>query len=326
MDQQPKSWIEESHPEHAEEAAAAAPLDVRARLKELTETGSGRFTIGQVARKVGWSTAVISQYRDGKYPGDTAKVERSLRDWFDALERERQIGVALTRSDATEAMAEALELIRSTNDAGVIFGDAGIGKTTGIALYMDDHPTAILITMTRWNRDQGSVERRFMDVLGKGDRKANESRGEYINRRLIGASRLIIVDNAHKATRPALEWLIDSHDYTGCPLALVGNEEVTGKIDDNAQRHSRMLYRRSITAGKTRPLIRHLAREIVPDWPREEVEKGVEAVADVDGRFRNVTKLLRLGREFERKLGPGLGVAKYLTLASERQFCRGVAA
>lgn len=319
---EPKAWIEESHPEHAVETAASP--SIRERLRELTDTAAGRFTIGQAARKTGWSPSVISQYLSGKYPGDNAKVERSLCDWFDAIERERQIGVAPVRSEATEQMAEALELIRSTNDAGVLFGDAGIGKSTGIALYMEDHPTSILITMSRWNRDQGSIERRLMEVLGKGDRKATETRGEYIVRRLTGSSRLIIVDNAHKATRPALEWLIDCHDATGCPLALVGNEEVTGKIDDNAQRHSRMLYRREIRVSKTKPLIRHLAREIVPDWPREDVERGVEAVADVDGRFRNVTKLLKLGREFERKLGGGLGVSKYLALASERQCCRGV--
>lgn len=329
---EPKAWIEESHPEHAAETAASP--SIRERLRELTDTAAGRFTIGQAARKTGWSPSVISQYLAGKYPGDNAKVERSLCDWFDAIERERQIGVAPVRSEATEQMAEALELIRSTNDAGVLFGDAGIGKSTGIALYMEDHPTSILITMSRWNRDQGSIERRLMEVLGKGDRKATETRGEYIVRRLTGSSRLIIVDNAHKATRPALEWLIDCHDATGCPLALVGNEEVTGKIDDNAQRHSRMLYRRRIdgmTRAKDkkpvfnpRPLIRHIAREIVPDWPLGEVERHVEAVTESDGRFRNVTKLLKLGREFERKLGGGLEVKTYLELAAERQCCRGV--
>jgi DNA transposition AAA+ family ATPase len=313
-----KAWIEESHPEHAADTGEA----LRERLRVLSDAESGSLSIGQIARRTGWSTSVISQYIAGKYTGDNTRVERSMRDFLGAMERERMIGVSVVKSEATEEMAEALELLRASNDAGVIFGDAGIGKTTGIVLYIKDHPTTLLITLSRWSRDQASVERKCLDLLGRRAKEHSESRGEYIVRCLRGSGRLVIVDNAHKATRPALEWLIDFHDATGCPLALVGNEEVTAKIDDNAQRHSRMLYRREITVEKTRPMIRHLAREIVPDWDAAEVERGVDAAADVDGRFRNVTKLLKLAREFERKLGAGLGAGKYLELAARRQVCR----
>lgn len=210
---------------------------------------------------------------------------------FDALERERQIGVTPVKSEATEQMAEALELLRASNDVGVLFGDAGIGKTTGIALYLGD-TTTILITLSEWTKDRRGVEKGFLTTMRGRTQAPDETRGEYIVRSLAGSGVMVIVDNAHKATRQAIAWLIDFHDATGCPLALVGNVEVTAKIDDNAQRHSRCLYRREITAEKTRPLIRHLAREIVPGWDTAEVERAVEGTADEDGRFRSVTKLL----------------------------------
>ena len=280
---------------------------------------TGRFTIGKVARKAGWSTSVVSQYLAGKYSGDNLKVERKLRSFLVGLNRQHMIGVSPIRSEATEQMAEALDLLSASGDAGVIFGDAGIGKTTGIALYLDDHPNTILITLSEWAKERRGVEKAFEHLLGKRARAYDETRGEYIVRTLTGSSRLVVVDNAHKASRPAIAWLIDFHDATGCPLALVGNAEVCDKIDDNAQRHSRVLYRREISVEKTRPLIRHLCREIVPSWVAGEVERCVEPLADADGRFRAVMKRVKLGAEFARKL-PGLTAEKYLQLAAERQF------
>lgn len=60
-------WIEQSHPEHGE-AAAAAP-DLRERLRRMVDPDTGIYSIGQVARRVRWSTSVVSQYLADKYPG-----------------------------------------------------------------------------------------------------------------------------------------------------------------------------------------------------------------------------------------------------------------
>lgn len=287
-----------THPDPEERdraAAASTPSSERRTLREalIAARDEDSLSITKMAQQIGYSASVLSQYLGGTYTGDNARFERRAEDWLRARDRKRRIGVPLIESEATRTVMAALETIRRTNDVGVIYGDAGIGKTSGIALYLEENPTCVHITLSRWARTDCQIERLVFGAMDSGAWKGNTPRAEFIAAKLRGSNRLLIVDNAHKATAAGLEWLFDLHDETRIPIALVGNEEVLKPIQANDQRFSRVGLKQPVTVNKPRALVRHLVQSVAPHFAGH-VETMLEQVAEQHGRFRAVFKGISL--------------------------------
>lgn len=287
-----KTWIQEGHPENAGEPST--PKSVRDQLIAIREIEG--MSISALSQQIGYSPSVLSQYlheSGNKYPGDTGKLERRVTDWMRSLERRRRIGVPLIECEVSKQIGAAIEAIRRTNDVGLIFGDAGIGKTCAIALYCDENPTCVMITVHEWAHDVRSVEGRIFDALPHGDWDGHTKRGDYIAGRLKGSNRLLVVDNAHKLSRPALQWLFDFHDETACPIALVGNENVMAKIADNDQRFSRVGLKLEVVIKRPGGMIRHLLKQFAPD-AGDGIDDLCDQVVEQQGRFRALAKGLSI--------------------------------
>lgn len=280
--------------------AEAVSDDIRSRLiAAMEEDGMSRT---RLASKLGYSQATLSLYMAGKYGADAKGVEAAAHDYLRTRSLLRRTGVKLIRSDTTEAVQGSLERIRKTNDVGVIHGDAGIGKTSGVQLYLADYPTSIAITLTRWARNAEAVEALIFDSIQHGAWKRKTSRGTFIAFALRNSSRLLIVDNAHKATAGALEYLFDLHDETRIPIALVGNREVLLPIEANDQRHSRVGLAQEVLLAKPRALLRHLVNELAPAFAGQ-VEDLLEKIVRQHGRFRAVVKTLLLATQIHETQG-----------------------
>jgi DNA transposition AAA+ family ATPase len=119
--------------------------------------------------------------------------------------------------EVSRQIGSAIEAIRRTNDIGLILGDAGVGKTCALALYCEENPTCIMITIPEWAHDMRSVEGRIFAAIAHGDWDGRTKRGDYLAIRLKGSNRLIVVDNAHKLTRPALRGCSISMTPPGAP-------------------------------------------------------------------------------------------------------------
>lgn len=290
-----------SHPEpdERERAAAAAPAstppptDTRGpdSLRDALALARDEDGISnaKLAQQLGISTATLSQYLSRQYPGDIARIERRITDWIRTRERLRRGGIRLIESSATRTVAAALETIRRTNDIGLIHGDAGVGKTSALALYSADNPTAILITLERWSRSDTGIEGLIWREIESRAWKGNTPRGEFIVTKLRGSSRLLIVDNAHKATASGIEYLFDLHDETRIPIALVGNPEVLRHIETNDQRFSRIGLMQPVKLANPRPLVRHITREIAPQFG-DRVEELSMQVVENRGSVRALVK------------------------------------
>jgi DNA transposition AAA+ family ATPase len=126
--------------------------------------------------------------------------------------------------------------------------------------------------------------------------------------KLRGSDRLLIVDDAHKLTRPALQWFFDFHDATQVPVALVGTYELLDKLEDDTQRFSRVGYHEEIkhtdAGGKLvvdRALVKHLVKQLVPaaNGESESLCDLAEQVAEQHGHYRSVHKQLKLAIEIK---------------------------
>ena len=110
---------------------------------------------------------------------------------------------------------------------------------------------------------------------------------------------MMIVDDAHKLTVPALMWLFDFHDETLCPVAMVGTFALIDKLAADPQRARRVGLHFELKARAPRALIGHLVRQLVSEVGSEfgELCDLCESVAELSGRYGNVHQQLKLAVE-----------------------------
>jgi hypothetical protein len=228
-------------------------------------------------------------------------VDKRVADYLRAFFRRRKTGVQTVRCEVTRKVGTAIEAIRRTNDVGVIVGEAGIGKSRAVEHYCEANPTSLLLQVRGWCNDKHSMEAMVATEIGGYDGK--RKRAMWLSEKLAGGGRTLIVDDAHKLTRPALQWLFDFHDETNCPLALVGIGELETKVRDDAQRFSRTgLLVRLEAQESDEGLIGHLITSLAPQASAGEVAELhhlCSQVAEQHGHNRAVYKQLKLAAEIK---------------------------
>jgi len=300
-----------SHPEPQERnpqpARQVYPHDKVLRQRLLDLRGLPGWSNNIIAKRMGVSSAQISQYLNDAgciYEGDIAKLERSINDLLDNETRRRSSGVETKQSLITEEVRAHLEYMRKTTDIGVILAESGEGKTRAIEHYMQTHPTAIHYRTFVWSNDLASVQNSMFEMAGRKDYDGKTKRVLCTVRNLRGSERLIIVDDAHKLTIPALQWWFDFHDATLCPMCFAGTFQLLDKLSADAQRFSRVGIHLEIAndqSGIDRGLITHLVQSIAPSAGAEtgELIDLCEQVAREHGHYRSVHKQLKLAVELK---------------------------
>ncbi|MEI8289831.1 MAG: AAA family ATPase [Verrucomicrobiota bacterium] len=279
--------------------------DIRELLLQLINTRKGtadELSISKLARKLGYSSSVVSQYlaEEGiKYEGDLVKLEKGVDDFIRNELRRKVSGVETMDSFQVQELRKALEYIRKTNDVGIVLAEAGVTKTRAVDHYVATNPLSILFRARQWAKDVPSVEAVVFEAV-KGGWDGQSKRVKHAIKKLTGSDRLIIVDDAHKLNRPALQWFFDFHDETLCPIAFVGIYELEEKLEDDAQRFSRVGLRWEIKPENPRELINHLIRSLchnitTPD--QRTLFAYCEQVAEQHGHFRSVHKQLKVAAE-----------------------------
>lgn len=287
---------------------------LRNKLREMREATGSIWSNSKFATKLGVSSAVISQYLNDagcKYDGDVKGLEVRIDDFLRNEERRRASGIETTWSDASEQMKAAFEYIRRTNDIGAIVAESGEGKTRGIELIREEHPLALLFTVRAWSCDKNSVQSALWDCIPHVGYDSQQKRAAFMCTSLRGSDRPLIVDDAHKLTRPALHWLFDFYDETNIPIALIGTIDLIDKLEDDSQRFSRVGVhmpiktrwnsKEGIKTGKD--LIRKMVKTLAPDSNGDtgELIDLCEQVARQHGHFRSVHKQLKLAAELKSK-------------------------
>ena len=280
---------------------------LRDKLLALRETPE--FSNSKIARRVGVSEAVISQYlsEDGcKYPGDIAKLELKIVDFLDNEARRRASGIAPIKSTEADQIRQALEYIRKTSDAGTILAQSGEGKTAGTELYVKENPTAIYYPVYSWANSKHDAAAFMFQVAGQTGYDNRTKREVHAVNKLRGCERLIIVDTAHNLHHTAFYWWLDFHMATQMPIAFVGIFKLLTIIEADPQLFSRIGYKEEISKkdaeGKVKPdriLLKHMIEELLPkdnNYPPELVDLCAQ-VAQKRGLYRSVHKQLKLAVE-----------------------------
>jgi DNA transposition AAA+ family ATPase len=285
---------------------------IRQRLRQLRSENTLEYSNAQLGAKLGYSSAVMSQYLsdDGnKYPANIAGLEKKAEDFLQALARRRASGVATNPSKVADELFEGVEDIRKTNILGAIIAESGDGKSRGIELVLEKLPLAILIEVTEWNRNVHDIKHSLWTACAVDGWDRQTPQFPYLVQKMRGTDRLIIFDDAHKASRDALSLIATFQEKTKCPIPLIGLPELVDKLASDPQRLSRtgVCWTIKPETSTDRKLLLHMIRSIAKDINGEldELLDLCTQTCKGHGHKRTVEQILKRAAE-HRHVDPDL--------------------
>lgn len=304
------------------EESPAAAGDVRARIKDLLETGAA--TQAEIAKKAGISAGAISRWVAEKYEGDNAAVEKQLRIYLVSRERQSDFLVpefpAYVPTKISERILTALAYGHMAADLVLVYGMPGLGKTVALNRYAARHNNVWVVRASPATANAGGILEEIGLAMGlKGtDLSGRSSR---MQRRIIfqmqGTQGLLVVDEAQHLKLAALETLRAIHDQAGVGLVLCGNEDVYSRLNGGArtaafaQLFSRIGKRIVLTKAHDADVEALAGACKIADPGALDLLK---TIAHTPGAYRGVTKTLKLAIMLARGQGAAL-VVDHLKLA-----------
>ena len=257
-----------------------------------------------MARQIGVNYGRFNQWLNGTYQGDNAAVETQVEIWIDAY-KERQMAERLlpTAPDwvptpSGNRVIAALGYAQIAGDIAVIYGGAGLGKTTAIREYRRANPNVFHVTMTPATAGVVPCLEEVLEALGvRGVVGGAAKLQRAIIARLTGTQGLLAIDEARHLNVNALDAVRALHDATNIGLALLGNEAVYARMTGGTR--AAYLDRLYSRIGKRVRLVRASqgdVDEILGAWKNVEkrCRKLLYEIAAKPGGLRGLTKVLRL--------------------------------
>lgn len=219
----------------------------------------------RLARAAGISPAALSQFLSGQYKGDNAVVIQKV---YSVIDREKEklslvkINHDFIETTASKRFFDIANVCRLQCEMGVVFADAGIGKTEAAREFASKRPDVILI-----EADPGYTAsvffRELIDRLGTGGNKRDlHTIFEDCVSRLRKSGRLIIVDEAEQLPYKALELLRRLYDKAGIGILMSGMPKLLANLRGYRGEYAQLFSRVGI-ASRLDPLIDQDIRNIV---------------------------------------------------------------
>jgi DNA transposition AAA+ family ATPase len=297
-------------------AGITLPDGIRQQIAVLTESEEGEVTQAQVAAESGISRTALSQYLRGSYPGDSAAVEAKLERWLNARGEQQTLQELIPESPrffATRSAGDMMKLLRiaqSLEDMALIAGVPGVGKSTSCREYQRLAPNVWIATMASHTTGVVPVLKEICDAVGGGKAPSANGLAREISRKIQGRQGLLVIDECHHISVPALDAIRSLHDATGVGVALVGAPLLSGKVERMFQLHSRI--------GLPLYLLNPLKEDVdalLDAWCIQDkaMRRELVKIAGDPGALRSVTKVLRLATSLAR------GATEALQLAHIRE-------
>jgi DNA transposition AAA+ family ATPase len=220
------------------------PCDMvlRTRCQTLLDTGTIQ---ADLSRRSGVPAAVLSVYlspEGNKYTGNIEVYERKLEAYLARRDLETLAGIPTIKTPVSDQIATAARMARRARLMVKTIGRAGIGKTRGASLLSGE---AMVLYVSRETGTREGVRARLFKLVGiRGPRKRTAERRRLMYSemcaRLRGTDLLIVVDQAHKLSGPAIDFLCELWNDTGAPQLWLGTEDLAEKLERDEQWASRL--------------------------------------------------------------------------------------
>ena len=198
----------------------------RALINELVAAG---YSQAQIAKLCGISTAALNTYLSGKYAAkDLTSLENKICDGcrveLERLNAKINPILPFLETETAEIVMNIAHLCHTTRRMGLIYGNAGVGKTRACLEYCRQNKNAYYIE-ARPSFTARTLMRNLADKLGCTPKSNQYELEQEIIKKLKNTGKLIIVDECEHLNHRALETLrtvVFNASHTG--LLLVGLE------------------------------------------------------------------------------------------------------
>ena len=212
------------------------------------------------AKKVGIGESTFSRWLSGTLE-NTTNQDSIIYSFIDKEEGRKKILTAnhmkYIETSISKRILGVLEYSSITRCIGVIYGDAGVGKTTTIKEWSKNRRDAVVI---KANKAIASRNKGLLKTLAVHLR--TQTYGQFddiyfsMTEKLKNEDKIIIVDEAQHLSLSNIELLMDIYDDTETAIVLVGNERLYSKIavdksKDYAQIYSRIGVKEHVLTDDT---------------------------------------------------------------------------
>lgn len=262
-----------------------------------------RLSQAVLAKEAGVSTTTLNQWLNGKYLGDNEGVEIKLRIWIDADTQRRDSSGQMPEAPSfvptptAQRILGALSYAKIAGDIAVIYGGAGLGKSSACVQFRDQMPNVWIATMSPSTAGVVPSLEEICESLALAPGGGALRMSRAIKKRIRETRGLLIIDEAQHLSVAALDEIRSIHDATEIGIALVGNDGVFARMAGgrNAQQLDRLYSRVGKKLRLTASSDQDVA-EIIKAWGVEDIKcrTALVSVAREGGHLRRLTKTLRL--------------------------------
>lgn len=210
---------------------------IRTLMRDLLRRG---HTQRQLANEVGTPQSVLSQWLQGKWQAAWNTQHYKLRMW----QQHRLEGQTLAPNEPVwvdtttgQEIRNALTFAQLEPSISIVYGAAGVGKTTAIRRYQSEGRNVWSVTGSPTKRALEPALLAVAAALGlRGLNGGADQLSRDIAGRMYGSRGLLIFDEAQHLFEPALEELRSIHDACGVGVCLAGNEQVYSNLTGGGHR------------------------------------------------------------------------------------------
>ncbi len=281
--------------------------ELRERIRGVMSADK-RMSQTVLAREAGVSSTTLSQWLSGTYAGNNEAIEQKLEIWLESYEARRAAGGSLPAAPAWvetptgQRIVAGLSYAQIAGDIAVIYGGAGLGKTTACQRYALTSPSVWVATMTPASASVVTCLEEVCEAVGAGDAGGGAAKlFRAIVKRVRDTHGLLVIDEAQHLSVAALDQLRSLHDATGIGIALVGNEAVYARMTGgNRAAYLDRLFSR---IGKRLGLRQSTEADITALLGAWGIDDGkcrgqLIEIARKPGALRTLTKTLRLASSY----------------------------
>lgn len=273
------------------------------------------ITQAALSKLIDINPARLNQWLKGRYTGDHKPIEEAVQRWLDARDAEQELDAKLpedigwVRTPSAAAVMAALSFSQTTGVISVIYGGAGVSKTTSIRRYQNMAPNVWVVTATPTVARPGPILHRIAQTLGLRTTGAVHVVESNIIERVTDTRGLIVVDEAQHLCHRSLDSLRAIHDATGIGLTLSGNEIVYSQLTggNRAIGFAQMFSRVAKRVRLSKPTDGDIDA-ILDAWKINEpaARKFCNGIARRPGALRGLSQTLRLATMFANQAGRAL--------------------
>lgn len=273
------------------------------------------LTQASVSKLTSINAARLNQWLKGTYLGDNEKIEQAIQRWIDSRESEAELDGKLpadtdwVRTPSASSVLSALSFSQMAGAISVIYGGAGIGKTTAIRNYQNRAPNVWLVTATPTVARPGPILTRIAQALNLRTTGAVHVIESNIIERVQGTRGLIVIDEAQHLCHRSLDSIRAIHDATGVGVCLSGNEIVYAQLTGGTRAigFAQLFSRVSKRVRLSKPQDGDIAA-ILDAWKIDDKasRKFCMAIGRRPGALRGLSQTLRLATLFANNVGQPL--------------------